>query len=131
VPTGTEDNLESVTNASHITATTLPCYLALLLDSNDGFPPSHSPKTFLGGFGHWANGYTNDLLNLCCRKITSSSRCKVLRSAILDSVEYIFGYRLSIKSWRVVPLIAGLYPFLVMFPLLIITGHPDLAAIMG
>ena len=29
------------------------------------------------------------------------------------------------------PLIVGLYPFLVMFPLLIITGHPDLVAIMG
>ena len=29
------------------------------------------------------------------------------------------------------PLLVGLYPFLVMFPLLVITGHPDLAAIMG
>lgn len=29
------------------------------------------------------------------------------------------------------PLLVGLYPFLVMFPLLVITGHPDLGAIMG
>ncbi|RDC66242.1 hypothetical protein [Adhaeribacter pallidiroseus] len=29
------------------------------------------------------------------------------------------------------PLFVGLYPFLVMFPLLVITGHPDLVAIMG
>jgi hypothetical protein len=29
------------------------------------------------------------------------------------------------------PLLVGLYPFLVMFPLLVITGHPDLRAIMG
>lgn len=29
------------------------------------------------------------------------------------------------------PLLVGLYPFLVMFPLLVITGHPDLVAIMG
>ena len=29
------------------------------------------------------------------------------------------------------PLLVGLYPFLVMFPLLLITGHPDLTAIMG
>jgi hypothetical protein len=29
------------------------------------------------------------------------------------------------------PLLVGLYPFLVMFPLLVVTGHPDLVAIMG
>ncbi|MBD0255113.1 MAG: hypothetical protein ICV83_05295 [Cytophagales bacterium] len=29
------------------------------------------------------------------------------------------------------PLLVGLYPFGVMFPLLVMTGHPDLAAIMG
>lgn len=38
------------------------------------------------------------------------------------------------KCWvgiyRFAPLAVGLYPFLVMFPLLIITGHPDLTAIM-
>ena len=32
---------------------------------------------------------------------------------------------------RFAPLIVGLYPFLVMFPLLIITGHPSLTAIMA
>ena len=39
------------------------------------------------------------------------------------------------KRWRGIggklPLIVGLYPFLVMFPLLIIEGHPNLTAIMG
>lgn len=29
------------------------------------------------------------------------------------------------------PLLVGLYPFLVMFPLLVATGRPDLAAILG
>jgi hypothetical protein len=41
---------------------------------------------------------------------------------------------LTSKSWidiyRYAPLIVGLYPFLVMFPLVIVTGHPDLTAIM-
>ena len=39
------------------------------------------------------------------------------------------------KRWPglkgILPLLVGLYPFLVMFPLLVITGHPDLVAIMG
>ncbi|QHT70839.1 hypothetical protein GXP67_31425 [Rhodocytophaga rosea] len=42
---------------------------------------------------------------------------------------------LASKRWPgikcILPLSVGLYPFLVMFPLLIITGHPDLVAIMG
>jgi hypothetical protein len=32
---------------------------------------------------------------------------------------------------RFAPLLVGLYPFLVMFPLLMITGHPSLLAILG
>jgi hypothetical protein len=39
------------------------------------------------------------------------------------------------KRWQGIngklPLLVGLYPFLVMFPLLIIQGHPNLIAIMG
>lgn len=39
------------------------------------------------------------------------------------------------KKWtggmKVAPLLVGLYPFVIMFPLVVITGHPDLNAILG
>lgn len=39
------------------------------------------------------------------------------------------------KRWRgtmkAAPLLVGLYPFVIMFPLVILTGHPDLDAILG
>lgn len=36
-----------------------------------------------------------------------------------------------VGMYKFAPLLVGLYPFLVMFPLLIITGHPSLTAIMA
>ena len=48
----------------------------------------------------------------------------------------LLGVRVVIaRRWsgylRFMPLAVGLYPFCVMFPLLAITGHPDLTAILG
>jgi hypothetical protein len=73
-------------------------------------------------FGYWLEMNTRMFLPL-----------GALLSAIgmvVTGIQILAGKRWpGIKS--ILPLTVGLYPFLVMFPLLIITGHPDLLAIMG
>ncbi len=73
-------------------------------------------------FGYWFNLNTRIFLPL---------------GALLSGVGMVVtGIQvLAGKRWPgpkgALPLLVGLYPFLVMFPLLVVTGHPDLVAIMG
>ena len=144
------------------------CYLSEFIVWSS-FSPSHALNAVLGGLWTLGQGGILVILSYLYRwKIAGGSKWKVIgvsiaaAGAISYSINYIFGYWLTMntkmflplgallsgvgmvvtgiqviagKRWRGIkgkfPLMVGLYPFLVMFPLLIITGHPDLRAIMG
>jgi hypothetical protein len=71
-------------------------------------------------FGYWLNMNTRLLLPL---------------GAMLSAIGWlIIGIQvILVRRWtgwrRIAPLLVGLYPFAVMFPLLLITGHPSFVAI--
>ncbi|MCE7065739.1 hypothetical protein [Dyadobacter sp. CY326] len=73
-------------------------------------------------FGHWLDMNTRMFLPLGA--LLSGA------GMLITGIQVIIA-----KRWHGIkgkfPLFVGLYPFVVMFPLLIITGHPDLTAIMG
>jgi hypothetical protein len=73
-------------------------------------------------FGYWLNMNTKMFLPLGA--LLSGV------GMVVTGIQVIAGKRWPGIKGKL-PLLVGLYPFLVMFPLLIITGHPDLAAIMG
>lgn len=73
-------------------------------------------------FGYWLHMNTRVFLTL---------------GALLSGVGMVVtGIQVLVgKRWPgfkgTLPLLVGLYPLLIMFPLLVITGHPNLVAIMG